>query len=868
MRKELLNKNWIRFALVTCLVILPLCFGNYQALAQSEPEGEDPVAARRDLDKEQIDAEAKELANLQKKDYEECEEDNDTIEDPEESSGQGPQNRSNDPYDPSNPDNPNGDIDGDGVPNSQDPYDNRTDPATPTVPPEPVSPACADGDTAGYIAANEGVRNTAYTDSEGYKTIGIGHKVTGNEPFPCDGTITDEQVGQLYDADTTTARNCARRSAAEHGVDYDALSPERQTVVTDMSFNMGCQGNGGINEFDKMWGNMADAQRTGSQDSWDAAGDEIMDSKYGDQTGNRAPRNADIMRTSDGSKIDEQIAQDPDAQGYCGGGTTAWARPLELFAKLFQAPLALAQTYVPVQEQKGPLMDHAKAIETNTEDTAEDAENIRLLSIQICTHLKAIHRIQERFELKMVEDATVMKIKSTEIEKYRQAMFGDKGVTKKGGSRIDKDGKEVQDSPLYVENNKAYWEAASNEAQNIAFAELANSSNVNIGVIVDNLKNDNSVSIESDITDEELSALSGSNPAVATADNEVFLSGRIPIFSSLLNYLNKPLAFLTGKNVFAQTSQYLTKSDDFWTGFRKLAEPKNNRFGSYLIAADQVEIQKNIAVQAARDEALQGQGFLGMRTCAIKSADGKECAVWKTGQPGIIVKETQAAAMNARLDMYKNADQMGEIDKGSEPDVNELTGNTPNTSGGGAEGPGMTTPDGVPDTVDGLSSDPKTNVPPDNGNTDGGGNGESGGGGGPTGDGGIGGTDWTDLINRLGGLYDESDSADPGSDPVIQAILQLLKILLDNSRPWIIFKAKDRGNDSSLVYWYAPNASDCVTTNEWKNGDGTKIKNLGASLTISSSTRVTIKSGESGSYQIKCTNSRGSRERTLPIKRD
>ncbi len=876
MKTELINKNWIRIALITCLVFLSLSLVNSKALAQADPEGEDPIGDRQDLDKEQIDAEAKELADLQKKDYEECDQESETIEDPEKSGG-GEGSPTNDSYDSNNPDNPNGDVDGDGIPNSEDNYNDNTD--TPTTPPGEISPACADGDTAGYVAANEGVRNSPYTDSEGYRTIGIGHKVTGNEPFPCDRAITDEQVGQLYDADTTTARNCARRSATEHGVDYDALSPERQTVVTDMSFNMGCQGNGGINEFDDMWGNMADAQRTGSQDSWDAAGDEIMDSRYGRQTGNRASRNGDIMRTSDGGKIDERISQDPDAQGYCGGGMTAWARPLELFAKLFQAPLALAQTYVPVQEQAGELMDHAKATETNTKDTAEDTENIRLLSIQICTHLKAIHRIQERFELKMVEDATVMKIKSTEIEKYRQASFGETGLIKTGYATLDENGEQIKSDdtekglPLYVTNNEMYIKDARYEGEKKAIDDIRQSYNLyNDATLIDMQAEVGSSGLNSEASPGDISNVLGINSssdgAIPTAQNNL---DNIPVLSKILRPIRNTLAWFSGNKTWAAAtspSDSGTISDDqFWNSFINVVQ--NSPEITYLRNAGYIEKKQNEAILAARDTAAQGQGFLPVRACLAKTLDGKTCTVWGTVQPGVIVKEAQTAAMNSRLRIYEQATNMGEITQGNEPNIQELLFNKPVAGGGGAQGPGMTTPEDLPDIVDGLTSDPETNVPPDNGgNTDGSGNGNSGGGGGTTGDGGSGGTDWTDLTDLLGGLYGSDDNADPGSDPTIQAILELLKVVLDNSRPWIIFKAKDKENDSSLIYWYAPNASECITTNNWLHGNGVKFKDKGADLTISSSTRVTIKSGESGSYQIKCTNSRGSRERTLPVRRD
>jgi len=659
-----------------------------------------------------------------------------------------------------------------------------------------------------------------------------------------------------------TARRGAQQSAERHGVNWDELSPERQTVLTDMSFNMGASGGEGLDGFDNMWANTREAQRTGDQAAWDAAGDEILNSEYAGQVGpTRSGNNAELMRNSDGTIIDERIAGARDAQDFCKKTpTAAWASPLRLLSYIFRPELALAQTFVPVQEQAGPLMDKTEAIKKQTKNIETNTDETRNLSIQICTHLRAIKRIQQRFEIKMAEDADVMRIKSTEIEKYRQAMFGDDGVIKKGGSRLDKDGKEVQDSALYVENTKAYWEAEAREAENIAFLEMAKSSNPNIDVIINNLKNDNSLSLESNLEEKATSPITEVNEI----DRKVFASKRIPLVSSLLNMIGKPLAFLTGKNVFALTDPIKSNvetSYEFWDDFEKESEPRNTRFGSYLIAADQLENQKNAAVEAARDEAAQGQGFVGVRTCAIKSDDGKECSVWKTIQPGIIVKEAQTAAINSRLSMYEKADEIGEVGQGNEPSVPEILENKPSSGGGGALGPAMSSPGDIVNNSEELISDAST----DDGNSDGSGN--SNGDGGAGGDDGLGGTDWSDLSGILDGLFDNDDNANPEDNQAIQAILNLLRGLLDSSRPWIIFKAKDKEGNISLIYWYSPNADSCQTREQWLDGDDTVLKETGSSLGKHGSIRVTIKSGQSQDYKIKCNNARGGRERNLTLKR-
>jgi GH24 family phage-related lysozyme (muramidase) len=54
-----------------------------------------------------------------------------------------------------------------------------------------------------YCKIREGYRTQLYKDIKGYDTIGIGHKVTGQEPFAITATtvLTDRQVRQLFDMD-------------------------------------------------------------------------------------------------------------------------------------------------------------------------------------------------------------------------------------------------------------------------------------------------------------------------------------------------------------------------------------------------------------------------------------------------------------------------------------------------------------------------------------------------------------------------------------------------------------------------------------------------------------------------------------------
>lgn len=176
---------------------------------------------------------------------------------------------------------------------------------------EPVEP-CGEGDntTSSYIIANEGWRNSPYTDSRGYRTVGVGHRITGNEPFDVNRTLTNQEVATLYEMDYNRAKEEAAMAAAAHNVDFDSLSDTRQAVLTDMAFNMGAQGGGGLAGFDNMWSAVAN-------NDWDRAGYEITHSRYGSQLPARSARNAEAMRTDDRSVLDRHINSDPQAWQFC-----------------------------------------------------------------------------------------------------------------------------------------------------------------------------------------------------------------------------------------------------------------------------------------------------------------------------------------------------------------------------------------------------------------------------------------------------------------------------------------------------------------------------------------------------------------------
>jgi len=151
------------------------------------------------------------------------------------------------------------------------------------------------------LKRDEGYRPTAYPDPlSGWETptIGIGHAMTGLDPFlrqlvgtryallrHGDDVLSDDEIMALFHNDlmlaTTTAHNCANSNV----VHFNTLPVPVQTILIEMAFQMG----GGLAGFHKMF--TAIKLR-----DWKTAATEMLDSKWAKQTSNRANRMASVMQ--------------------------------------------------------------------------------------------------------------------------------------------------------------------------------------------------------------------------------------------------------------------------------------------------------------------------------------------------------------------------------------------------------------------------------------------------------------------------------------------------------------------------------------------------------------------------------------------
>lgn len=128
------------------------------------------------------------------------------------------------------------------------------------------------------LVKHEGEVNHAYKDSEGYLTIGVGRLIDKKKG----GGISHSEAMYLLDNDIDSVIAACRNEF--HW--YPRLSENRQAVVANMVFNLGMP-------------NFKKFKRTIHflrLEMYQQAADEMLDSKWASQVGNRALELADLMR--------------------------------------------------------------------------------------------------------------------------------------------------------------------------------------------------------------------------------------------------------------------------------------------------------------------------------------------------------------------------------------------------------------------------------------------------------------------------------------------------------------------------------------------------------------------------------------------
>ena len=136
------------------------------------------------------------------------------------------------------------------------------------------------------LEIDEGIKHDIYLDHLGLPTFGIGHLITDADPESGQAvgtTISDERVQSAFEADVVSViEDCNKLYN-----DFDELPEEVQQIIANMMFNMGRTR---LSKFRGM-------KRGVDARDWDAAADEMVDSRWYRQVTNRADRLVQRMRS-------------------------------------------------------------------------------------------------------------------------------------------------------------------------------------------------------------------------------------------------------------------------------------------------------------------------------------------------------------------------------------------------------------------------------------------------------------------------------------------------------------------------------------------------------------------------------------------
>jgi lysozyme len=122
-------------------------------------------------------------------------------------------------------------------------------------------------------------------DTEGFRTIGWGHKVVYEDKFEDGKTYTKEELQDVFDKDLQKAIGQARQLMEEHGV--ADLPTTAQHTITEMVYQLG---KSGVSKFRNMWKCLQNRDFNG-------ASLEMLDSKWNRQTPNRCKKLSDQMKS-------------------------------------------------------------------------------------------------------------------------------------------------------------------------------------------------------------------------------------------------------------------------------------------------------------------------------------------------------------------------------------------------------------------------------------------------------------------------------------------------------------------------------------------------------------------------------------------
>ena len=135
------------------------------------------------------------------------------------------------------------------------------------------------------LEIDEGVKYEIYLDHLGYPTFGIGHLIKESDPEHGQdvGTaVTSDRVAEAFESDLEGVLSDCRKLYPN----IDDLPEEAQQIIANMMFNLGRPR---LSKFVGM-------KRGVDDGDWNAAADEMVDSRWYRQVGARAERLVNRMR--------------------------------------------------------------------------------------------------------------------------------------------------------------------------------------------------------------------------------------------------------------------------------------------------------------------------------------------------------------------------------------------------------------------------------------------------------------------------------------------------------------------------------------------------------------------------------------------
>ena len=135
------------------------------------------------------------------------------------------------------------------------------------------------------LTEDEGCKYEIYLDHLGYPTFGIGHLVRESDPEHGEeiGTsVSEDRVIEAFESDIETVLSDCETLYPN----FNSLPEEAQLIIANMMFNLGYPR---LSKFKGM-------KRGVDSEDWNAAADEMVDSRWYRQVTNRADRLVERMR--------------------------------------------------------------------------------------------------------------------------------------------------------------------------------------------------------------------------------------------------------------------------------------------------------------------------------------------------------------------------------------------------------------------------------------------------------------------------------------------------------------------------------------------------------------------------------------------